>query len=250
LPPPSGSFCDRMARAAWRRGRGRGWRSMTWTDCCSTGPSHASELAQIDHCIACGRGPWKHLPARGHVSAPGATRFFCGGGGWRGEPRAASADPSSIMDDGLQKATASEPFNPGPVAVRAPIRIRNGFFAVIFSFHPYRRERERGRACSNYDTVPTTEHEGQCRRPWIDLILVELAGLQPRTASCIALLIKDGAVSLWFTATCVAAGAPIRRLSATISTASMVVIYSWDFPHTYVQAVCLCLCLCLCWQMR
>lgn len=162
MPPPSGSFC----------GRGRGWRSMTWT---AAPLGRHMRRSWPRSTIACGRGPWKHLPARGHVSEPGATRFFCGGGGWRGEPRALIPLPRSWM--ACKRRPLPNLSTPGPSLFARLFVSGTVFFAVIFSFHPYRRKREReGVQCSNYDTVPTTEHEGQCRRPWIDPILVELAG--------------------------------------------------------------------------
>lgn len=172
MPPPSGSFC----------GRGRGWRSMTWT---AAPLGRHMRRSWPRSTIACGRGPWKHLPARGHVSEPGATRFFCGG--WRGEPRA-------LIMDGLQKATASEPFNPGPsLFARLFVSGTGFFFAVIFSFHPYRRKRER----EGVRAVTTTPYPQQTTRASVAVhgsirSLSSLLVLQPRTASCIALFCHQG----------------------------------------------------------
>jgi hypothetical protein len=111
---------------------------MTWT---AAPLGHHMRRSWPRSTIACGRGPWKHLPlpARGHVSAPGATRFFCGG--WRGEPRA-------LIMDGLQKATASEPFNPGPSLFARLFVSGTGFFFCCHFLLPSVSSQGRAQACA------------------------------------------------------------------------------------------------------
>lgn len=127
-------------------------------DCCSTGPSHASELAQIDHCMRA----WtvETLAGARPRERAGSHAILLWWLARRGEPRA-------LIMDGLQKATTSEPSTP---SLFARLFVSGTVFLLSFSpsIRIVVRERERERACSNYNTVPTTEHEGQCRRPLMD----------------------------------------------------------------------------------
>jgi hypothetical protein len=95
-------------------------------DCCSTGPSHASELAQIDHCMRAWTVETLAVAGARPRERAGSHAILL----WWLARRAASADHGWPA-----KGDRFRTFQPRPVAVRAPIRIRNGFFFLL-SFSP------------------------------------------------------------------------------------------------------------------